>query len=365
MLNKIIDAENDFFNGHFLAGVSPLAKLFGLRQKYLSMFYGLSDLPETPINNYLDVQYYGEISVGTPPQNFQVIFDTGSSNVWVPSSKCFSPACLLHPRYNASKSSTYKADGQAFDIKYGSGGVKGHVSKDVVSTSGNKLKATDFKFGEATKLEGLAFIAAKFEGIVGMAFDKISVDGLPTYVQQLHAQGQLPNQTFSFYFTKQPNTPGSALIFGGSNTKYYSGDLKYYPLVEKSYWVISIDTAHINGHYIPIGKGIVDTGTSLLIGSKSVIDKINEIIGPVQKDCSNFDKIQPVEFVIKGDKYVLTNEDYILKIDNGKQKECINGFKGMEGLPDNLGIILGDLFLKKFYSEYNMLDGKIGFALAK
>ena len=114
----------------------------------------LYSYPEVKIYNYLDAQYYGEIGIGTPAQTFGVVFDTGSSNLWVPSKECkLSPACYLHRYYDSDKSSTYSTNGTKFNITYGSGAVVGFVGKDTTTVAG--LKAENSLFGQVTRLEGI------------------------------------------------------------------------------------------------------------------------------------------------------------------------------------------------------------------
>ena len=99
------------------------------------------------------------MTIGTPPQTFTVVPDTGSANLWVYSSGCQSPACSTHQTYNASKSSTYFADGRAFNTDDGSG----IVDEDVVAFGGVTAKMF---FGAVTKEKE----ETKFDGILGLAY---------------------------------------------------------------------------------------------------------------------------------------------------------------------------------------------------
>ena len=154
---------------------------------------------QLPVKDYMNTQYFVTIQVGTPAQEFVVVPDTGSSNLWMYSSSCHSIACLRHKRYKSSKSSTYVADGQDFDIQYGSGGVTGTTSKDTV-TMGDALAAT-MTFGEITKTKGAMFLVSQLDGILGLGYPTISVDKLPVFIDE----SNLTEKTFSFYLHDNPD----------------------------------------------------------------------------------------------------------------------------------------------------------------
>jgi hypothetical protein len=72
--------------------------------------YGITELLEeesgstVKVTDFSDAQYFGPVTIGG--QDFKVVYDTGSSNLWVPSHSCWSPACWVHKTYNSGKSKT-------------------------------------------------------------------------------------------------------------------------------------------------------------------------------------------------------------------------------------------------------------------
>ena len=88
---------------------------------------------DLPVKDYMNTQYFVEATIGTPPQTFTVIPDTGSSNLWVYSKQCGKYVCTKHNQFDHDSSTTYESDGSAFDISYGSGSVDGTVSYDTAA----------------------------------------------------------------------------------------------------------------------------------------------------------------------------------------------------------------------------------------
>merc|ERR1712127_764032 len=125
----------------------------------------LNENAEVPVKDYTNTQYFINVDVGTPAQTFTVVPDTGSSNLWIYSSKCRSIPCKTHDTYSAADSSTYVEDGDAFVIEYGSGGVNGFVSHDVAGFGG---VTAEMGFGEVKSVSGATFYISQMDGIIGL-----------------------------------------------------------------------------------------------------------------------------------------------------------------------------------------------------
>merc|ERR1712002_235175 len=193
-------------------------------------------------------------------------------------------------RYDSGKSSTYKANGTKFEIQYGSGSMSGFLSTDSVCIAG--VCVTDQTFAEATHEPGLAFIAAKFDGILGMGFPQISVLGVTPVFDNMVEQSVVEEPVFSFWLNRDPNAEhGGELILGGSDEQYYTGEMTYVPVERKGYWEIKMDAMNSNsnnssGNSTTNNVGcsggctaIVDTGSSLLVGPTAETNAINKMIG--------------------------------------------------------------------------------------
>ncbi|PNJ41698.1 NAPSA isoform 4, partial [Pongo abelii] len=198
----------------------------------------LGDKPTfVPLSNYRDVQYFGEIGLGTPPQNFTVVFDTGSSNLWVPSRRChfFSVPC---------SSSSFQVNGTKFAIQYGTGRVDGILSEDKLTIGG--IKGASVIFGEALWEPSLVFTFAHFDGILGLGFPILAVEGVRPPMDVLVEQGLLDKPVFSFYLNRDPEEPdGGELVLGGSDPAHYIPPLTFVPVTVPAYWQIHMERVKV------------------------------------------------------------------------------------------------------------------------
>jgi hypothetical protein len=124
-------------------------------------------------------------------------------------------------------------------------------------------------FAEITAEPGIAFIAAGFDGVLGLAFDSISVDHVTPVWYNLLAQKLVPQPIFAFWLNRDINAgpgQGGELVLGGTDPNHYTGSFTYVPLISQTYWEFQVDSYSIgNTMYCQKCKAIADSGTSLLL----------------------------------------------------------------------------------------------------
>ncbi|XP_075525324.1 lysosomal aspartic protease-like [Dermacentor variabilis] len=377
--------------------------------------FSVGQLPVTRRTGGL--HYYGLIGLGTPPQQFMVIFDTGSANLWVPSSNCpdTQDGCKNKKKYNSAQSSTYKKDGRKFRIEYGSGIVEGIYSTDVLSVGNGMVQAQTF--AEATKAQGAIFKAAKFDGLLGLGYPALAEDNVVPVFDNMIKQNLLPLPVFSVYLNRNPKgSPGGEIYFGGIDSKRYTGDITYTSVTKKSYWQFKmqgyVQTMRSDGSLqirsnitrtessttifpslrancvnffhryddMQVKKdknfcaggcdAVVDTGSSFIEGPKDEIERLNAYLrakeepsGEWRVKCANIPKMPKISFTISGKEFTMTADQYIIQIETPKKLKCFSSF-AVSDTPTKKFWVLGQVFIGSFYSIFDRGSDRLGFAIA-
>ncbi|KAI9612721.1 hypothetical protein H4Q26_007880 [Puccinia striiformis f. sp. tritici PST-130] len=365
-------------------------------------------------NEYSDTDYYSQIQIGTPPQNFYVVLDTGSADLWVAGAQLFRSS--VFPRYNwigeitqmdTSNSTTFTDASESFQITYGSGSASGVVGVDhvrqgtyyseqkfaIVKNISSHLLANHIS-GASTSfilnllphghqlnihivilLQSLLFRIRILElaGIMGMAFEQISsMKSFPFW--------QAANiSSFSFGMTRfcdvpfpREVEPGGVVILGGADPSLYSGEISFTNVLNEGYWEIRIDAVNINGGVVNGSEGnsaAIDTGTSLIGGPAEVVRNIfSQVPGSrpgtgAYKGYYTFPCTSTINISLRlgGEIYTIDPVDINLGSIDGDQLECLAGifsinqaYKKSKSASRNPlpDWILGAVFLKNVYSVF-------------
>nr|XP_016937370.1 lysosomal aspartic protease [Drosophila suzukii] len=338
----------------------------------LAAKYFLTDRqsPQTThiVANGFNREYTIGVCIGTPLQCFNLLFDTGSADMWVPSAKCpvSNEACQEHNKYNSSASSSYVPDGRGFSLQYGTGSLSGFLSTDTVDIDG--LVIRNQTFAEAITEPGTTFVDSSFDGVIGMALAPLSA-GITTPFDNIIQQGLVKRSVFSVYLRREGTSEfGGEVIWGGVDRSIYRGSINYVTISMPAYWQFTANSVKIQDTLLCDGcQAIADTGTSFIVVPLRAYNSINRLLnatdsgeGDAFVDCSNLCNLPNVHVNIGGTTYTLNPKDYIYKVqDTNNQTLCLSGFTYLEG---NLLWILGDIFLGKVYTVFDVGNERIGFA---
>eukprot|EP00747_Dinoflagellata_sp_TGD_P183544 gnl/TRDRNA2_/TRDRNA2_38487_c0_seq1.p1 gnl/TRDRNA2_/TRDRNA2_38487_c0~~gnl/TRDRNA2_/TRDRNA2_38487_c0_seq1.p1 ORF type:complete len:455 (-),score=61.91 gnl/TRDRNA2_/TRDRNA2_38487_c0_seq1:17-1279(-) len=353
--------------------------------------------------------YFGTVHVGFPqPQNFTVVFDTGSGHFFLPSTNCDDEPCLMHKRYNRSASETVidiDHDGTVVDpdaterdqvsLAYGTGEVVGDFVKEVVCI-GSPGRGDEFdpminnhcvkvRVVTAREMSAEPFRLFRFDGVLGLGLEALALNPEFNFFEQLtHSRRLAP--MFSVFLSR---TDGSAqqseISFGGHNPSLAAAPLQWLPVAspDLGYWQVNIRSMKIGNETVPLCEAgdcnaILDTGTTMLGVPKMGIQSLALMLArqvpgdPTEVNCH--DVPGPDIFFDLGDITVrLTAEDYsapaALRV-KSKTSDSVKTICRSSLLPvemPNVGpklFIWGEPVLRRYYTAYNSHTKEIGFAPA-
>jgi hypothetical protein len=334
-----------------------------------------------PFIDYFDDFYLGIISLGTPKQNFTIVLDTGSSNLWVIDVKCKSQACKGYPnseftkhQFDPSKSSSYQKNGQFFSIQYGSGSCQGNLASDVLNFG--RIQVDNQTFGLSSSIADV-FGYQPMDGILGLGWPNLAVDQVIPPIQ--NALPQLDKQLFTVWLDRkiEVSKGGNAgqITYGGFDTENCDANINYVKLSSLTYWQFPI-TGFSMGSYKNSKKAqvISDTGTSWIGAPQADINGIAKVTGAKYDNvngvytvpCENYNKpstLPDMTFTIGGKQYPIPQIEYVLDLNLGNG-QCVLTVFSMDGGGFGPSYILGDTFIRTYCNIYDVGNKQIGFSKA-
>ncbi|KAH9929050.1 acid protease [Epithele typhae] len=287
------------------------------------------------------------------PTTFLIDFDTGSSDLWVPSSACTS--CGSHKKYNPARSSTSSKKSGTFEIGYGDGSsASGPIYTDTVTVGG--IKATGQYFSAVTT-ESSEFTSDVVDGLMGLAFPQLSNLKHKPFFNTAFSQGTAKQNVFGFKLA----TTGSELYLGGTNSALYTGALEYHPVSPSSlgFWQITGASAFANGARVASGfQTVIDSGTTIMYGPPAAVKAFYAAVpgakvfdaanGLYQYPCARAPSVA-FSWGPTGKAWAVSKNNFNL---------------GDFGLGANVWL-LGDSFMKNVYTAFSFAQNSVGFAKLK
>jgi hypothetical protein len=344
------------------------------------------------IANNANTQYFGRVAIGSPPHNFKVVYDTGSSVLWVPDAACKSEACLLHHKFKLHDSRTGKllhsgGPGTVKEarIQYGTGSMSGVEASDTVRIGGKRgTPISHSGLLLATHEDSSVFSDFPFDGVFGLNRRSVMSGDVDFNVLR-HAKrsGALKYNIVAFWLGGPPGSNGGMMAVGGPDRRFYDGKLSWHPVISNPFgnWMLHLESLKVGGVEVCEGgcTTIIDTGTSLLVASHPITRLMSTAVD-IREDCHDFASNPDLDFTYNGHKLKLSPSDYIIEMEGlGGSKRCSSSIVPMQGtlleklskiVPGNSRkvIIMGDVFLRRVYTAFDNSHPqhpRVGFAMAK
>jgi len=319
-----------------------------------------------PQSDMYNTFYLGKIDVGTPKQEFTVVLDTGSSDLWL-ADKTWSGSGKK--RFDSSKSTTYKRIGGRWKIQYGSGSVSGFKGQDVAAFTGTQYSFPTQIFGQADQLDQV-MAQQPIDGICGLAFKSISSIGTPNpWNNMIMAPGfKGVNKTFTVWLEGLKGSPtgqkGGTFTFGEPDTTSCATTGDWVSLSHDLWYEFNIDGVGSGGTFSGASSAISDTGTSLLLGPQDAIDQVAGVLnatmdpsmGLYKIDCDPSKTKATIDVKINGKVYSTRSKNFIISFDN--DANCYVAMAGGDfGDP---AWILGDTFIREYCNAYDLVGKRVG-----